>query len=93
MLRLVGARDTYIARAFVRRYTLRALIGAAAGTLAGMIALGLMPAADSAGAFLTGPGFAGAWKWGLPLLIPPFAAIVAFLATRRAAFATLRERP
>lgn len=92
VLRLVGARDTYIARAFVRRFTLRTLAGAAAGTLAGMIALSLMPASDGAGIFLAGPGFAGL-EWGLPLLIPPFAATVAFLATRRAAFATLRERP
>ncbi len=35
VLRLVGARDTYIARAFVRRFTLRALTGSAAGALAG----------------------------------------------------------
>ncbi|EPX85500.1 Cell division protein FtsX [Salipiger mucosus DSM 16094] len=32
VLRLVGATDTYIARAFVRRFTLRALGGAAVGT-------------------------------------------------------------
>ena len=31
VLRLVGARDSYIARAFVRRFTLRALAGAAVG--------------------------------------------------------------
>jgi cell division transport system permease protein len=35
VLRLVGARDTYIARAFVRRFTLRALTGAAAGAAGG----------------------------------------------------------
>ena len=92
VLRLVGARDTYIARAFVRRYTLRALAGAAVGTVFGMVAVWLMPAHDGSGGFLTGPGFAGL-QWGLPLLIPPLAATVAFLATRRAAFATLRERP
>lgn len=92
VLRLVGARDAYIARAFVRRYTLRALTGAAAGTLAGMIAVWLMPQAAGTGGFLSEPGFAGT-EWGLPLLVPPLAAAVAFLATRRAAFATLRERP
>ncbi|MCB1328582.1 MAG: cell division protein FtsX [Maritimibacter sp.] len=92
VLRLVGARDSYIARAFVRRYTLRALAGAAAGTAAGMIAVALMPSSDAAGGFLTGLGFAGLdWLW--PLAIPPLAAITAFLATRRAAFSTLRERP
>ncbi len=89
VLRLVGARDSYIARAFVRRFTLRAFGGAAAGTLAGMIAIALMPAAAEEGAFLTGLGFQGAdWAW--PLLIAPLAALVAFLATRLAAFRTLR---
>jgi len=92
VLRLVGARDTYIARAFVRRYTLRGLAGAGLGTLVGMVAVWLMPGDDSTGGFLTGLGFAGP-EWFLPLLIPPLAAAVAFLATRRAALATLRERP
>jgi len=92
VLRLVGARDTYIARAFVRRYTLRTLAGAAAGTVLGMICVGLMPVSGGADTFLTSPGFAGT-EWALPLLIPVLAAVAAFLATRRAAFATLKERP
>ena len=91
VLRQVGARDSYIARAFVRRYTLRALGGAAAGTLAGGLAVWLLPEADIASGFLTGLGFQGAeWLW--PLLIPLLAGLVAFAATRRAAFTTLRER-
>ena len=89
VLRLVGARDTYIARAFVRRFTLRALIGAVAGTLLGMSAVALMPGAADEGGFLTGLGFSG-WQWFWPLLIPPLAAFVAFWATRAAAFRTLR---
>lgn len=91
VLRLVGARDIYIARAFVRRFTLRALTGAAAGTAAGMIAILALPRADVAGGFLTGLGFQGAgWLW--PLVIPLLAAIVAFAATRSAALRSLRER-
>jgi len=89
VLRLVGAQDSYIARAFVRRFTLRALAGAAAGTALGMLAIALLPRAGDAGGFLTGLGFAGA-GWLLPLLIPPLAAIVAFAATRAAAVRTLR---
>lgn len=90
VLRLIGARDAYIARAFVRRFTLRAFAGAAAGTLAGTIAVATLPQADAAGGFLTGLGFVGAgWLW--PLAIPLLAAIVAFWATRAAAFRTLRE--
>jgi cell division transport system permease protein len=91
VLRLVGARDAYIARAFVRRFTLRALAGAALGAAFGMAAIWLLPDADPTGGFLTGLGFQGG-EWLLPLLIPPLAALVAFAATRRAALATLKER-
>ena len=91
VLRLVGARDVYIARAFVRRFTLRALGGAAIGTVAGVLAVLMLPSADVAGGFLTGLGFQGAhWLW--PLIIPPLAAAVAFFATRAAALKTLREQ-
>lgn len=90
VLRLVGARDTYIARAFVRRFTLRALTGAAVGAIAGMIGVAFLPSADAAGGFLTGLGFQGA-GWLLPLLLPLLAALTAFFATRAAAFAKLRE--
>ena len=90
VLRLVGATDSYIALAFVRRFTLRALGGAAAGSLAGMIAIAILPSADAAGGFLTGLGFQG-WGWLWPLTIPLLAAAVAFAATRHAAFRKLRE--
>ncbi|MHC0054192.1 cell division protein FtsX [Actibacterium sp. D379-3] len=89
VLRLVGARDVYIARAFVRRFTGRALQGATAGTVLGMIGIALLPGADPAGGFLTGLGFQGV-GWLLPLLIPPLAALVAFWATRTAALRVLR---
>lgn len=90
VLRLVGARDTYIARAFVRRFTLRALSGSALGAVAGLIGVALLPATDAAAGFLTGLGFQGA-GWLLPLLLPPLAAITAFIATRAAALRKLRE--
>lgn len=90
VLRLVGAKDSYIARAFVRRFTLRAFGGAAVGALAGLAGVWALPAADAAGGFLTGLGFTGlSWFW--PATLPPLAAIVAFFATRRAAFQKLRE--
>ena len=89
VLRLVGARDTYIARAFVRRFTLRALIGATVGAAIATLGVALLPSADPAGGFLTGLGFQGV-GWILPFLLPPLAALIAFAATRRAAFAKLR---
>lgn len=87
VLRLVGAQDRYIARAFVRRFTLRALAGATVGTVAGMIAVLLMPSQAEVG-FLTGLGFAGA-EWFWLLVLPPVAGLVAYLATQRAALRVL----
>lgn len=90
VLRLVGALDSYIAQAFVRRFTLRALAGTGAGVALGMAGVWLMPAASEEGGFLTGLGFQG-WGWLAPLLIPPLGALVAFAATARAARNRLGE--
>ncbi|SIT78233.1 cell division transport system permease protein [Pontibaca methylaminivorans] len=90
VLRLVGARDGYIAQAFVRRFTLRAAAGAAAGTVLGVLAILALPPASEEGGFLTGLGFRGA-GWLLPLLIPLLAGAVAWAATRSAARRRLRE--
>ena len=90
VMRLVGARDSYIAQAFMRRFTLRALTGAAVGTVLGGVALLFLPSASEEGGFLTGLGLQGG-HWFLLLLIPILAAAVAFLATRLAARNTLRS--
>ncbi|MEZ5751392.1 MAG: FtsX-like permease family protein [Paracoccaceae bacterium] len=89
VLRLVGARDTFIARAFVRRITLLALVGSLAGTVLGMLAFAVLPVDGGAG-FLTGLGFSGA-TWLVPLIIPPLSALIAWGATRAAAFRVLRR--
>ncbi len=90
VLRLVGARDGYIALAFVRRFTIRAFIGAAVGAALGLLGVVLLPSASDEGGFLTGLGFQGAsWLW--PILIPPLGAGVALLATGAAARRTLRR--
>ena len=88
VLRLIGARDLTIATAFVRRFTRRAAIGSAAGTLAGMACVALLPQTSAAGGFLTGLGFQG-WGWLLPLTIPVVASVVGFVATRWAALKML----
>jgi cell division transport system permease protein len=81
VLRLVGATDSFIAQAFVRRFTLRALAGAAAGTALGMAVVAMLPSAPEAVGLLSGLGVRGA-DWILPLLIPLLAGGVAVLATR-----------
>ncbi|MEL6840805.1 MAG: FtsX-like permease family protein [Pseudomonadota bacterium] len=91
VLQLVGARDVYIARAFVRRFTLRAGLGAIGGVLLGLAILQMMPHSDQVGGLVTEIAFDGAgWLW--PLVIPVLVAIVAFTATRAAAFARLKEQ-
>jgi cell division transport system permease protein len=91
VMRLVGATDAFIAGAFVRRFTLRAFSGAAFGAVAGAGGIYFLPEADVAGGFLTGLGFEGLnWLW--PLAIPPLAGVVAYVATRSAAFRRLKEQ-
>ena len=90
VLRLVGARDVYIARAFVRRFALRTLAGAAAGTALGMLVAALLPTGGEG--FLGDVGFRGL-GWLAPLLVPLIAAILAFAATRAAAMRVLRALP
>ncbi|MEM9969688.1 MAG: FtsX-like permease family protein [Pseudomonadota bacterium] len=89
VLRLIGADDSYITRAFVRRFTLRAFAGAGAGAAVGLFAVILVPNMG-AGGMLSGVGFTGAgWLW--PLLVPPMIAAIAFAATRLAAGRRLAE--
>lgn len=92
VLRLVGAQDGYIVRAFVRRFTLRALVGASVGMGLGCLAILLLPSAQDEAGFLTGLGFRG-WHWAWPLAVPPLAAGVAYWATQAAARKTLRDLP
>ena len=88
-LRLVGATDGFIARAFVRRFTLRALAGAGAGTALGLVVAALLPGSGGDG-FLAGLGFRGAgWLW--PLVSPPAATATAWAATRYASYRMLRS--
>lgn len=92
VLRLVGAEDRFISAAFVQRFTLRALGGAALGTGLGLGAVALLPGGAGDTGLLAGLGFAGrSWLW--PLALPPVAAGVALLATRGAALRTLRRTP
>ncbi|MEM9426049.1 MAG: FtsX-like permease family protein [Pseudomonadota bacterium] len=89
VLRIVGARDGWIAAAFTRRFTLRAFAGALVGTIVAMLGVALIPGGVETGV-LSGLGFDGAeWLW--PLLVPFVAAGLAFGATRVAAARRLSE--
>ena len=89
VLRLIGARDVYIARAFVRRFTLRALGGAIIGASVATSVIAVLPPATETAGFLTGLGFRGLeWLWAG--VIPLVAGIVAFWATRATAMHRLK---
>ncbi|MDA8585124.1 cell division protein FtsX [Rhodobacteraceae bacterium] len=88
VLRLVGAKDNWITSAFVLRFTLRAIIGAFAGMILGVITVALMPGGVETG-ILSGFGFQGAeWLW--PLFVPFVAGLIAAAATYLTAARTLR---
>lgn len=90
VLRQVGARDSYIAMAFVRRFTLRALTGAAIGTALSVIAILVLPSGAADNGLLTDFGFSTG-GWVLAVLLPFFVAGVAFTATNASARRMLRS--
>lgn len=92
VLRLVGATDDYIAQAFVRRFTMRGLFGAAAGTLCGVLAIRLVVTPSvSAGLGLPMP-FPG-WHATWLVFIPILSGATALIATRLFAHRALKEIP
>jgi len=74
----------------VRRFTLRALGGALAGTALGLAAAAFLP---DIGAALGLPGATalGAGAVALALAVPPVVAVLAFLATHLAVRVRLKE--
>jgi len=89
-LRLIGATDNYIARAFVRRITFRTMAGAIVGAALAMLVMLPYPAFIGSGKLLTILTFVG-WHWVLPVFVPVLAGITAFFATRIAAARHLRR--
>ncbi|MGP9788657.1 cell division protein FtsX [Roseinatronobacter sp. NSM] len=89
VLRLVGAQDRFIARAFVRRMTLRATLGAAAGAGAGAVAMMLLPDPASGSSVFSGLGFQGL-GWLLPLSLPVVTALLAWAAAKATALGVLK---
>ena len=92
VLRLIGARDAFVVRAFVRRITLRATAGALFGVTAGLIVVAAFPSAGSGPGILAEFGFAGRqWLW--PIALIPATGLIAVAATRAAAHHALRRIP
>jgi cell division transport system permease protein len=89
-LRLLGATDAYVARAFVRRYTLRAAFGGAVGAGLASLALTQLPGFGEAGALAAKIGPSG-FEWLLIALTPLVCAGVAWLATRLSVAAALKR--
>ena len=84
VLRLIGATDAYIASAFVRRFSVRAVSGATLGCIAASGAVYFLTEDEDKLSILNGIGFHGLeWLW--LLFIPLLIGFVAFLATHRAA--------
>lgn len=97
-LRLLGARDDFIAGAFTRGAAIRAGLGGLAGAGGAMLGLtatdlaaGDLAATASLGGLL--PGLAAAWTGALAAaaLAPVLSALIAWAATRAAAGAALRR--
>lgn len=83
-LRLIGATDMWIAGGFVRRFTLRAVLGAFIGTLIGALLIyGLAIYGDGAGVFRTVNFMQGLIP--LILIIIFVAALVSYLTTQLSA--------
>lgn len=89
VLRLVGAQDRFIAQAFVRRMTLRATLGAAAGTALGAMAMLFLPDPAMGSDTLSGMGFQGA-GWLLPATLPVITALLAWASAKATALGVLK---
>jgi len=90
VLRLIGAEDAYIARAFVGRQSLRALAGALIGNLLALAALFRLPSELPGERLISGLALHPT-DWLLLLLVPPFLTAIAWLATRLAVRRHLEE--
>lgn len=93
MLRLVGARDGWIARAFVRRITQRAFLGALFGSVAAALLLTSFPPAPQSPAVAPLPALRPTGLLWLSFgVLPLFAAATAFVTTRVSALRILKGR-
>lgn len=89
-LRLIGAEDRFISRAFERPFALRAAFGGACGAALALLAVEQMPRIEGVEAIAAGVADYGP-AWWLAPVAPLVAGITALIATRIAAFVVLRR--
>ena len=89
-LRLIGAEDRFISRAFERPFALRAAFGAACGAAIALLIAAQTPRIGGIDAISGGAEAAGPTWWLAPLA-PLVAALTALVSTRIAAFVVLRK--
>ena len=89
-LRLIGAEDRFISRAFERPFTLRAAFGAACGAALALLFVEQMPRIDGVEAIAAGVADYGPTWWLAPVA-PFIAAATALISTRIAAYVVLRR--
>ncbi|MFN3613007.1 MAG: cell division protein FtsX, partial [Rubrimonas sp.] len=92
-LRLIGARDGFIARAFERPIAVRALVGGAAGAAGALAALAAAPALGLVQALGAPPITGLGVSLPLALAAPIASAALAFATARLAILTMLRREP
>ncbi|MEM1299635.1 MAG: cell division protein FtsX [Pseudomonadota bacterium] len=93
-VRLVGAEDSYIERAFVRRLMARAAAGAGAGAAIGALAILMLPSVETGDAALALALEPSTLQWAVLILGVPILSVgVTWLAARGAVRLTLRAMP
>lgn len=91
VLRLIGARDVFIAGLFVRRFAVRAFVGSVFGAALGAFGFALLDVGETPLPILEiDVGFHGA-AWLLPMIVPVALTLIAALTTIWAAGRILRE--
>lgn len=80
-LRLIGAHDSFIIRAFVRRITLRAILGSLIGLAMALAVLALFPTTGGDDIYFTGLAPRGL-GWAVLAAVPIVVGAAAFFSTR-----------
>lgn len=87
VLRLIGAEDRFVVRAFTRRFAIRSALGALIGAGAGLLAVLSIPRTDTLAMDVGFRGLEWIWAFAIPLL----ASLIAYATTRIVTQRRLKE--